>query len=299
MNLLMCNRAIVIAGPTGVGKTSLSIKLAKILNAEIISADSMQIYKEMNVGTAKITEEEKEGIKHHMLDLVNPDEEYSVGEYEKAVNKILNDNKKIYILVGGTGLYLRSVTDGFSNLPAKDEELRKKLEEMNKEELLDKLKELDKETYDKIDKENKTRLVRAVEVCLLTGKKFSEITNVNVKNNDYTFLKIFLNRNREELYGLIDKRIDIMLENGLLEEAKEMYRKYPNTKAIGYKELFMYFSGDMNFEDSISLLKQKSRNYAKRQVTWFKKDKDYVEYNLSEISNEKIIEDILKKIEEV
>ncbi|WP_067323150.1 tRNA (adenosine(37)-N6)-dimethylallyltransferase MiaA [Streptobacillus felis] len=295
----MCNRAIVIAGPTGVGKTSLSIKLAKILNAEIISADSMQIYKEMNVGTAKITEEEKEGIKHHMLDLVNPDEEYSVGEYEKAVNKILNDNKKIYILVGGTGLYLRSVTDGFSNLPAKDEELRKKLEEMNKEELLDKLKELDKETYDKIDKENKTRLVRAVEVCLLTGKKFSEITNVNVKNNDYTFLKIFLNRNREELYGLIDKRIDIMLENGLLEEAKEMYRKYPNTKAIGYKELFMYFSGDMNFEDSISLLKQKSRNYAKRQVTWFKKDKDYVEYNLSEISNEKIIEDILKKIEEV
>lgn len=295
----MCNRAIVIAGPTGVGKTSLSIKLAKILNAEIISADSMQIYKEMNVGTAKITEEEKEGIKHHMLDLVNPDEEYSVGEYEKAVNKILNDNKKIYILVGGTGLYLRSVTDGFSNLPAKDEELRKKLEEMNKEELLDKLKELDKETYDKIDKENKTRLVRSVEVCLITGKKFSEITNVNYKNNDYTFLKIFLNRNREELYGLIDKRIDIMLENGLIEEAKEMYRKYPNTKAIGYKELFMYFSGDMNFEDSISLLKQKSRNYAKRQVTWFKKDKDYVEYNLSEISNEKIIEDILKKIEEV
>ncbi len=132
----MCNRAIVIAGPTGVGKTKLSIMLAKKINAEIISSDSMQIYKEMDIGTAKITESEKEGIIHHMLDIVNPDEDYSVGEYEKAVNKILNEENKKYILVGGTGLYLKSVTDGFSKLPEKEDNLRKKLEDKSIFELL-------------------------------------------------------------------------------------------------------------------------------------------------------------------
>lgn len=295
----MCNKAIVIAGPTGVGKTSLSIKLAKKLNAEIISADSMQIYREMNIGTAKITEDEMEGVKHHMLDVVNPDEEYSVGEYEKAVNKILNDNPKLYLLVGGTGLYLRAVTDGFSELPEKEDKLREELEAKSIEELLEILKELDVETYNQIDKDNKMRLVRAVEVCKLTGKKFSEITNVNIKGNEYKFLKVFLTRDREELYKIIDKRIDIMMDNGLLEEAKKIYKKYPNSKAIGYKELFMYFSGEMNLEDAISLLKQKSRNYAKRQITWFKKDKNYLEYNLSKLSVDEVLLDILNKIEEV
>lgn len=295
----MCNKAIVIAGPTGVGKTSLSIKLAKKLNAEIISADSMQIYREMNIGTAKITEDEMEGVKHHMLDVVNPDEEYSVGEYEKAVNKILNDNPKLYLLVGGTGLYLRAVTDGFSELPEKEDKLREELEAKSIEELLEILKELDVETYNQIDKDNKMRLVRAVEVCKLTGKKFSEITNVNIKGNEYKFLKVFLTRDREELYNIIDKRIDIMMDNGLLEEAKKIYKKYPNSKAIGYKELFMYFSGEMNLEDAISLLKQKSRNYAKRQITWFKKDKNYLEYNLSKLSVDEVLLDILNKIEEV
>ncbi len=295
----MCNKAIVIAGPTGVGKTSLSIKLAKKLNAEIISADSMQIYREMNIGTAKITEDEMEGVKHHMLDVVNPDEEYSVGEYEKAVNKILNDNPKFYLLVGGTGLYLRAVTDGFSELPEKEDKLREELEAKSIEELLEILKELDVETYNQIDKDNKMRLVRAVEVCKLTGKKFSEIINVNIKGNEYKFLKVFLTRDREELYNIIDKRIDIMMDNGLLEEAKKIYKKYPNSKAIGYKELFMYFSGEMNLEDAISLLKQKSRNYAKRQITWFKKDKNYLEYNLSKLSVDEVLLDILNKIEEV
>ncbi len=292
----MCNNAIVIAGPTGVGKTRLSIMLAKKIGAEIISADSMQIYKEMDIGTAKITEDEKEGIIHHMLDIINPDEEYSVGEYEKAVNKILNEGKKNYILVGGTGLYLKSVTEGFSKLPEKEENLRKELEEKSLQDLLLILKELDIKMYSKIDKDNKTRLVRAVEVCMLTGEKFSEITSNNVKGNDYNFLKVFLTRNRQELYDIIDKRIDIMLQKGLLDEAKKIYEKYPNSKAIGYKELFLYFSGEMTLEDSISLLKQKSRNYAKRQLTWFKKDKSFITYNLSEISIEEILLDILKKI---
>ncbi len=292
----MCNNAIVIAGPTGVGKTRLSIMLAKKIGAEIISADSMQIYKEMDIGTAKITEDEKEGIIHHMLDIINPDEEYSVGEYEKAVNKILNEGKKNYILVGGTGLYLKSVTEGFSKLPEKEENLRKELEEKSLQDLLLILKELDIEMYSKIDKDNKTRLVRAVEVCMLTGEKVSEITSNNVKGNDYDFLKVFLTRNRQELYDIIDKRIDIMLQKGLLDEAKKIYEKYPNSKAIGYKELFLYFSGEMTLEDSISLLKQKSRNYAKRQLTWFKKDKSFITYNLSEISIEEVLLDILKKI---
>ncbi|WP_231097820.1 tRNA (adenosine(37)-N6)-dimethylallyltransferase MiaA [Streptobacillus moniliformis] len=296
MNLLMCNRAIVIAGPTGVGKTKLSIMLAKKINAEIISADSMQIYKEMDIGTAKITESEKEGIIHHMLDIVNPDEDYSVGEYEKAVNKILNKENKKYILVGGTGLYLKSVTDGFSKLPEKEDNLRKKLEDKSIFELLSILKELDIEMYEKIDKDNKTRVVRAVEVCMLTGEKFSEITNSNIKGNTYSFLKVFLTRNRQELYDIIDKRIDIMLENGLLDEARKIYEKYPNVKAIGYKELFLYFSGEMSLEKTVALLKQKSRNYAKRQLTWFKKDKSYITYNLSEMSIEEVLLDILKKL---
>ncbi|CAM3207535.1 tRNA (adenosine(37)-N6)-dimethylallyltransferase MiaA [Streptobacillus ratti] len=292
----MSSRAVVIAGPTGVGKTKLSIMLAKKINAEIISADSMQIYREMNIGTAKITEDEKDGVIHHMLDIVNPDEDYSVGEYEKAVNKILNENNKNYILVGGTGLYLKSVTDGFSELPEKENTLRRELEEKSIVELASILKKLDIEMYDKIDKDNKPRLVRAVEVCMLTGKKVSEITSNNVKGNNYNFLKVFLTRNREELYDIIDKRIDIMIKNGLLDEAKKIYEKYPNSKAIGYKELFLYFSGEMSLEESISLLKQKSRNYAKRQLTWFKKDESYVTYNLSEMSIEEVLLDILKKI---
>ena len=291
----MSYNAIVIAGPTGVGKTALSLKLAKILDADIISADSMQIYKGLDIGTAKILPDEMEGIKHYMLDIVNPDEYYSVGDFEKDANNILNTNYKNYLVVGGTGLYISSLTDGFSDLPEKNNEIRDKLEKMELSDLVEELKKVDEETYNTIDKLNKVRVVRALEIYYISGQKMSEIVKKNNKNNNYNFLKIFLTRDREELYGLINKRIDIMIEKGLIEEAKYIFNKYPDNKSIGYKELFGYFKGEITLNEAVDLIKQKSRNYAKRQMTWFNKRNDYIIYNMSELSEEYIIEDILKK----
>lgn len=294
-------KGIVISGATGVGKTDLSIKLAKRLDADIISADASQVYKFLDIGTAKVTEDEMQGIKHYMIDVVEPDEDYSVGDFEVEVNKILNEkeeNDENVILVGGTGLYIRAITDGFSDLPTKDEKIRKDLEEKSLEELQEILKKLDLQAYNEIDLNNKLRLVRAIEVCKITGGKFSELRVKNIKKNNYNFLKVFLTRNREELYERINKRVDIMIQKGLVEEAKKVYNNYGNSlykiSAIGYKELFNYFDGKVSLEEAIEDIKRESRRYAKRQMTWFRKEKDYLIYNLSEISEKEIIEDILR-----
>lgn len=294
-------KGIVISGATGVGKTDLSIKLAKRLNADIISADASQVYKFLDIGTAKVTKDEMQGIKHYMIDVVEPDEDYSVGDFEVEVNKILHEkeeNDENVILVGGTGLYIRAITDGFSDLPTKDEKIRKDLEEKSLEELQEILKELDLQAYNEIDLNNKLRLVRAIEVCKITGGKFSELRVKNIKKNNYNFLKVFLTRNREELYERINKRVDIMIQKGLVEEAKKVYNNYEDSlykiSAIGYKELFNYFDGKVSLEEAIEDIKRESRRYAKRQMTWFRKEKDYLIYNLSEISEKEIIEDILR-----
>ena len=294
-------KGIVISGATGVGKTDLSIKLAKRLNADIISADASQVYKFLDIGTAKVTEDEMQGIKHYMIDVVEPDEDYSVGDFEVEVNKILHEkeeNDKNVILVGGTGLYIRAITDGFSDLPTKDEKIRKDLEKKSLEELQEILKALDLQAYNEIDLNNKLRLVRAIEVCKITGGKFSELRVKNIKKNNYNFLKVFLTRNREELYERINKRVDIMIQKGLVEEAKKVYNNYEDSlykiSAIGYKELFNYFDGKVSLEEAIEDIKRESRRYAKRQMTWFRKEKDYLIYNLSEISEKEIIEDILR-----
>ena len=294
-------KGIVISGATGVGKTDLSIKLAKRLNADIISADASQVYKFLDIGTAKVTEDEMQGIKHYMIDVVEPDEDYSVGDFEVEVNKILQEkeeNAENIILVGGTGLYIRAITDGFSDLPTKDEKIRKDLEKKSLEELQEILKALDLQAYNEIDLNNKLRLVRAIEVCKITGGKFSELRVKNIKKNNYNFLKVFLTRNREELYERINKRVDIMIQKGLVEEAKKVYNNYEDSlykiSAIGYKELFNYFDGKVSLEEAIEDIKRESRRYAKRQMTWFRKEKDYLIYNLSEISEKEIIEDILR-----
>ena len=294
-------KGIVISGATGVGKTDLSIKLAKRLNADIISADASQVYKFLDIGTAKVTEDEMQGIKHYMIDVVEPNEDYSVGDFEVEVNKILHEKEENYenvILVGGTGLYIRAITDGFSDLPTKDEKIRKDLEKKSLEELQEILKALDLQAYNEIDLNNKLRLVRAIEVCKITGGKFSELRVKNIKKNNYNFLKVFLTRNREELYERINKRVDIMIQKGLVEEAKKVYNNYEDSlykiSAIGYKELFNYFDGKVSLEEAIEDIKRESRRYAKRQMTWFRKEKDYLIYNLSEISEKEIIEDILR-----
>ena len=295
----------MIAGATGVGKTDLSIRLAKKIDAEIISADASQIYKELDIGTAKITDEEMQGVKHYMIDVASPGEDYSVGDFERDVNNILNENSckngKNIIIAGGTGLYIRSITDGFAKLPSKDEKIRKELESKSLDELQKTLKKLDEKSYEEIDLSNKLRLVRAIEVCLLTGGKFSELRTRNVKNNDYDFLKIFLTRNRDELYDRVNRRVEIMIAKGLVEEAKKVYNKYTEKlhkiSSIGYKELFMHFDGKITLDEAVEEIKKESRRYAKRQMTWFRKEKDYIICNLSEMSENEALDEILKRWE--
>lgn len=275
---------IVIAGATAVGKTALSIELAKKLDAVIISADAMQVYKKMNIGTSKITSFEMQGIKHYMLDVVEPDEHFDVGMYYDMVNDILKKEKKIPILVGGTGLYISAITDGLTKMPSVDKEYRKELNKKSKEELIEILKgKIDLET---IDINNPVRLIRKIETL--------GIEHNNIKGNDKNFLKIFLERDRENLYDRINERVNKMVDEGLILEAKNIYDNYniENIKAIGYKELFSYFKKEIDLEYTISEIAKNSRRYAKRQITWFRNKKDYVRYNLCEISEENIVDDI-------
>ncbi|MBZ4682703.1 MAG: tRNA dimethylallyltransferase [Fusobacteriaceae bacterium] len=293
------NKGIVIAGPTGVGKTALSIKLAKKINADIISSDSMQVYKYMDVGTAKITKEEMQGVKHYLIDEIEPTHKYSVGEYYNRVNEILNNlNGKDIILAGGTGLYIRSITEGLSSLPEGNEKIRKELSTLTLEELCEKLKELDIEAYKSIDLKNRVRVERAVEVCLITNDKYSTLKNKNIKNNNYSFIKIGLKRDREILYNRINKRVDIMFKEGLLNEAEFLYKNYKNgienIKAIGYKELFLYFEGKITLEEAKEMIKRETRRYAKRQFTWFNKEKDIIWFDLDKQSEDEILEKILE-----
>lgn len=283
------------------GKTSLSIKLAKILDAVIINCDSMQIYKEMNIGTAKIKEEEKNGVPHYMFDIISPIDSYSVGDYYREVNLLLEkfekENKNV-ILVGGTGLYINAITNGLSKLPESNKDLRRTFEEKSTEELYKELESLDIEAAKSIHPNNRVRVERALEVCLLTGEKFSILNKKNIKGNNYEFYKFALERDREALYDRINYRVELMLEQGLEEEVRVLYEKYKDkitsTKAIGYKELFWYFEGKITKEEAIELIKKESRHYAKRQFTWFKGDIDYKWFDLGQIEEDKIIEKILK-----
>ena len=296
-------KGLVIAGPTGVGKTDLSIKLAKLLDADIISADSAQIYKGMNIGTAKITVEEMQGVKHYMLDVVEPIKKYSVGDYQTAVDNILNEkekeNKNI-ILTGGTGLYIGSITEGLSDLPAGDPILREELLKLDSEELYKKLMELDPQAAQDIHINNRRRVERAVEVCLLTGYKFSVLSKKNIKNNNYNFFKVALERDREYLYERINLRVDIMLEKGLEQEVRDLYEKYGENlrkiNIIGYTELIEYFNGKVTYEEAVENIKRNSRRYAKRQFTWFKNDPTYVWFDLDKLSEEEIINSIMSEL---
>lgn len=296
-------KGIVLAGPTGVGKTDLSLKLAKILDADIISCDSAQVYKEMNIGTAKIKESEMNGIKHYMLDVLEPREKYSVGEYQRAVDKILAQKEKegrAVILTGGTGLYINSVVNGLSSLPESNPKLRDELMALSVDELYEKLLELDPEAAEKIHKNNKKRVERAVEVCLMTGKKFSVLSKENVKNNNYDFLKVCLTRDREILYKRIDKRVDIMMNEGLLDEVTALYKKYGGEilrkiNIIGYTQLIDYLEGKISLETAVEFIKRDSRHYAKRQMTWFNNDSGYLWFDLEKQSENEILKTIIEQ----
>jgi len=295
LNIL--NRAIVIAGPTGVGKTKISIDLASELNAEVISSDSAQVYRGLNIGTAKITEDEMQGIRHHLIDIVEPMLKYSVGNFEKDVNKILNQNpEKNFLLVGGTGLYLNSVTNGLSILPEADKKTREYLSTLDNQTLFKLALKYDEEATKEIHPNNRVRLERVIEVFLLTGQKFSELSKKNIKNNNFKFLKIALERDRENLYDRINKRVDIMFEQGLVDEVKNLYKIYGEKlyklNIIGYNEIIDYINGKISLDEANYKIKLDSRHYAKRQFTWFKADKEYQWFNLDRISEQEIVKSI-------
>lgn len=295
----MNNTIIVIVGPTAVGKTKISIELAKKLKTDIISADSMQIYKYMNIGTAKVTEAEAEGIQHHMIDLINPDEKYSVSNFKQEADMIINDlltSNKIPVIVGGSGLYVNSlIYDLDFGKVQSDESIRKYYMDYynknGKDALYNLLKELDIDSANKIHKNNVKRVVRALEYCKLTGEKFS-LTNTNIRkpNNKYNCIVVGLTMDRNILYSRINQRVDIMIKEGLINEVKNLlnmgYTKdLISMQGIGYKEIIEYLCGNVSLDESIETLKTNTRRFAKRQYTWFNRDKNIKWFNLSETSN--------------
>ena len=296
-------KGLVIAGPTGVGKTDLSIKLAKLIGADIISADSAQIYKGMDIGTAKITIEEMQGIKHYMLDVVEPIKKYNVGEYQKNVDDILKEKeveKKNIIVTGGTGLYISSITEGLSSLPTADLLLREELMKIDIDELYNELIAVDPEAALDIHKNNRRRVERALEVFRLTGEKFSVLSKKNIKGNNYSFLKIALERDRDVLYERINMRVEKMIEKGLVKEVRESYEKYGENlrkiNIIGYTQLIDYFNNNCTFEEAVENIKRESRRYAKRQFTWFKNDSSYIWYDLDKTNKEEIVDKITTEL---
>lgn len=300
---------IVIAGPTASGKTALSIKLAKELNGEIISCDSMQIYKEMDIGTAKVTKEEAEGIKHYLIDIVSPNERYTVSNFKKdsknAIKEILNKGKTP-IIVGGTGLYVDSLIyeieyqDMEFDINYRNELMKKAETEEGIKELYEQAKLIDSKAIEKISSNDKKRIIRVLEIYKATGKTKTELEILSrQKEVEYNYKVFVVNMDREKLYNRIDKRVDIMIENGLVEEVEKIYNKYNEfptaMQGLGYKEVVEYLQGKINKEEMIEKIKKESRHYAKRQLTWFRKDKSFIWLN-SEDGIEKNIEIIKNAI---
>mgnify|MGYP002765209568 FL=1 len=272
-------KVIAIVGPTASGKTAMSIELAKKINGEIVSADSRLVYKGFDIASAKPTLEEREGIPHYLIDIVEPEFDYSVGNYHddarKAIYEIISKGKTP-IVVGGTGLYFRILLENY-NLPRVEAnyELRAELDKKEKEELLEELKQLDKITYERLFDSNKRRIVRALEVIKLLNKPISEMEIEKEPEFDVEW-KIPKMESREWLYNRINKRVDIMVEQGLIDETKFLLKKHGRIKnficTIGYQEILTYLDGEATLDEALDKLKQHSRNYAKRQLTWFRKN---------------------------
>ena len=294
-------KVIVICGPTASGKTALSIELAKKINGEIISCDSMQIYKYMDIGTAKPTLEEQKELKHHLIDFVEPNQRYSVAEYkkdaEKSIEEILSKGKTP-IIVGGTGLYVDSLIYGIEYPEIElDEEYRKQLEkeieEKGLESLYNKAKEIDSKAMEKISPNDKKRIMRVLEIYIATGKTKTE-QEIESRTHEVKYdYKVFaIKMDREKLYERINKRVDLMVKKGLIEEVQNILKKYDKfptaMQGLGYKEVVEYLDGKTTKEEMIDKIKMQTRRYAKRQITWFKKNKQTVWIENNELS--KILE---------
>ena len=305
------NKLIILAGPTASGKTSVSIDLAKRLGGEIISADSMQVYKYMDVGTAKISVEEMQGVKHHLIDVLDPKEDFNIVKFQNMVKCSIEEivkNGHIPILVGGTGFYIQSVIyDIDFNNEDDNSSVRKKLEEeydtLGADFMHEKLKKIDIVSAQNIHKNNKKRIIRAIEYFLINNEPISSHNEVQrEKKSPYDYRFFVLNPPRDILYERINKRVDIMLENGLVDEVKKLREMGLSTanismQGIGYKEIIEYLDGEVSLETAIENIKQNTRHMAKRQVTWFKREKDVIYVHpFSFESNDKIVDYMIEKI---
>ncbi len=284
LQMISSKTLIIIVGPTAVGKTYLCVKLAKLLDTEVVSADSRQFYRELAIGTAKPTIEEMDGIKHHFVDSHSIQNYYSVGDFERDCLAVLEEifqRKDVVILTGGSGMFIKMITDGIDEMPEADLALRqilaKRLESEGLEILANELKKLDPIYYEQVDIQNTQRVLRALEVCISTGQPFSSFRKNQKVERSFKMIKIGLERPREELYVRIDKRMDIMLANGLEIEAKTVmgFREHYALKTVGYREIYEYLDGEYDREEMVRLLKRNSRRYAKRQMTWFKNQDEF------------------------
>lgn len=306
-------KVLVIAGPTASGKTGISIELAKRLNGEIVSADSMQIYKYMNIGTAKPTEEEKNGISHYMMDFLEVGDKFSVAQYKDMAMKCIEDilsRGKVPIVVGGTGLYINSITEeiNYDEKAEENNDIREKLEkeaaEYGNEKLYAELKIIDPDACNRIHLNDTKRIIRALEVFRETGVTITEhqkISKQNDKKYDYKIVGLYVER--EKLYERINRRVDLMISQGLLKEAEDIIKmikdkgRLTSFQAIGYKEFVPYFSGEVGLDEAIENVKRETRRYAKRQITWFKRTNGLVWFDTND-GIDKNIEDIIKYFEE-
>lgn len=298
---------IILLGPTGVGKTGAALLLAKALDTEIISADSMQIYRHMDIGTAKPSKEELASVRHHMIDIVEPTESYSAGRYIDDIIPVIADlhrRGRVPIITGGTGLYIKAITRGIFSGPSADLSLRDELlleEEADAGTLYARLSGLDPEAARKIEKNDTRRVVRALEVCLTGTGTMSGMQETLTRPLPYEFIKVGLTRQRRELYTIIDRRVDNMIASGLVAEVQQILAMQPDRtpmQAIGYKEIAAYLSGEISLDEAVRLVKRNSRRYAKRQFTWFRKEGEIIWVDLTaEFSQQAIFERIMKVLD--
>lgn len=313
----MKNKLVILTGPTAVGKTDLSIKLAKSIDGEIISADSIQVYKNMDIGSAKITNDEMQGVPHHLIDVLYPNEDFNVVLFKKMADEAIKDiisRGRIPIITGGTGFYIQAVLYDIDFKENEDDGYRKELEKMLEKQgakyLHDMLKAIDEKSAEDIHYNNSKKVIRALEYYHQTGEKISEHNETErAKTSPYNFSYFVLNCDRAGLYERIEKRVDIMLEQGLIEEVKNLISEYNLTsetvsmQGLGYKEIYSYLNGEIGLDEAVYILKRDTRHFAKRQLTWFRREKDVtwvdkdildsddkcLEFMLSELRRKKII----------
>ncbi len=306
---------IILTGPTAVGKTELSVKLAKALQGEIISADSIQVYKYMDIGSAKVTKEEMEGVKHYLIDELMPDEEFNIFYFKEKAKEYVNEiykNNHIPIVAGGTGFYIQSLLYDieFKNEES-DDQIRNELYQLYEKQgaayIHNMLKEIDPESAAAIHENNVKRVIRAIEYYRLNGEKISTHNErEKQKNSPYNFKYYCLNMDRKLLYERINKRVDIMVKNGLVEEVKSLLnmgysKNLVSMQGIGYKEIVLYLEGNITLEEAVEMIKQETRRFAKRQLTWFRREKEvtFINYEDFDFDKEKVLEFMINDINQM